>query len=124
MSSLDGGREGVPRRHCRGRRLGPPALAAPGLRAFPERLAGASAAQRSRRSAARPHASRPGRDARYCIDLANACPRFAFEVWAPAQKGTAISAKARWESQTFLKKAFAAAFFSSDALAAFMYSLK
>ena len=30
----------------------------------------------------------------YCNDLANAWPRLAFEVCAPAQNGTAISAKA------------------------------
>ena len=57
---------------------------------------------------------------RYCNDLANACPRLAFEVCAPAQKGTAISANARCESHTSLKNAFSAAFFSSEALAAFM----
>ena len=56
----------------------------------------------------------------YCNDLANAWPRLAFEVCAPAQNGTAVSAKALCESQTSLKKAFSAAFFSSDALAAFM----
>ena len=56
----------------------------------------------------------------YCNDLANAWPRLAFEVCAPAQNGTAISAKVLCESQTSLKKAFSAAFFSSEALAAFM----
>ena len=60
----------------------------------------------------------------YCSDLANAWPRLAFEVCAPAQNGTAISANARCDSHTSLKNAFASAFFSSDALAAFMYSLK
>jgi hypothetical protein len=60
----------------------------------------------------------------YCSDLANAWPRLAFEVCAPAQNGTAISANAFCESHTSLKNAFLAAFFSSEALAAFMYSLK
>ena len=60
----------------------------------------------------------------YFSDLANAWPRLAFEVCAPAQNGTAISANAFCESHTSLKNAFSAAFFSSDALAAFMYSLK
>ena len=61
---------------------------------------------------------------RYFSDLANAWPRLAFEVCAPAQNGTATSANAFCESHTSLKNAFSAAFFSSEALAAFMYSLK
>ena len=56
----------------------------------------------------------------YFSELANARPRLAFEVCAPAQNGTAIYANAFCESHTSLKNAFSAAFFSSEALAAFM----
>jgi len=48
----------------------------------------------------------------------------AFAFCARAQKGMAVSAQARWLSQTFLKNGFAAAFFSKFFSAAAPYSLK
>ena len=51
-------------------------------------------------------------------------PKFALEVCAPAQNGTTVSAKSFCDCQTSAKNLFSAAAFSSDFLAAAMYSVK
>ena len=66
----------------------------------------------------------PARERSYFRLSAKALPSDAFDVCAPAQNGTAISAKSFWDCQTVAKNSFSAAFFSRDAFAAFMYSEK
>ena len=60
----------------------------------------------------------------YLSVSACARPKFAFEVCAPDQNGTTVSAKSFCDCHTSAKNLFSAAAFSSDFLAAAMYSVK